>query len=617
MVLINVSSPATKEIMGTIASAVSLLVTTSNQTPIPQADVSIDGNPSVSTTPNGTLVLSPSNDPFTLKISMPNYVTQTVTVQFESSANSYQWDDPGTTLTQTAQPAAKLTMTVRLGRMKPAPSIPFDPNMLELTPKELEAIPKNAAGKHFDQTKTIENPQQTFVWPDGSYYFIPQYPPKFIKSPQTPNLFELGNLQSCNFYSATSEMLTNNTRDPKATGWDSFNYGSLESEIQGLGDFTYVEWASPDSTKRPNGAQYNRYLVGLWRPRASEGTPSDTEDAIVFFTPPTRQPPKGRFLPDQAPYVKNYPYALNQWNVAAPAVLTQAYVDLGARYLWGDKFISHQILAAKKDALFVIPIQPSTHWEDFQNVEGVSRLLSEAFLFEHRQGLQRQTAIGKPPPKPDKFALQSPTPALGVVAVAGYSRGIQNVRDLAMKSSNYRASQRTWPSEIVNPYLADATAFLKAWREIWDFDGVLDESPASWRSKLNTWQRVSSHLVQGKTDRAIRLYHTQASHWTSEIAGAARPFVGTPVSSKVSNAKVREYHGPTGDVVWLANSLIYGNSPAAGEWAVAPHSETDYFPDRPRFWGRPGAKDPSFWAHQDCLKIFVAHAASRSQLRKI
>ena len=89
----------------------------------------------------------------------------------------------------------------------------------------------------------------------------------------------------------------------------------------------------------------------------------------MFYTPNTAA--NRGYLTDFPPYRRNYPYALNQsGNPQKPQQLSQRYVSLGLRYIFNEKFLAYQMLAAARDALLIVPIQPAANWEVFADSDG-------------------------------------------------------------------------------------------------------------------------------------------------------------------------------------------------------------------------------------------------------
>lgn len=542
--------------------AVVLTVTTADKTPIPTATVSLGPQSSLKTNPNGSVTFNLYGSSFTVSV---------------HSAN-----------------------------------IPFRADAFQINDNDLKNIPgKN----HYDQSRVIRNPQATFIDPQEQiYYFVPS---KNLSKDLWPRGGEVTGSWQSNFWSSTSQNLTND-KDTHATGWASFNATATQLDAQSQGNLMCIEWTQPDVAANQR-QQYNRYLVFLWRPRSSLEPGSTPRDVIVFFTPQTRNPPNGPFLPDRPPNTSAYPYALNQVDPNRPSLLEQRYVALCGRYLYAGHFMAHQMLAAKKDALIVFPIQPSGQWEALASSQGVCRLLYESILFEHRHRLQAEHPGSSA--TPPQFAIRQPPPSMGTVVLAAFSYGINNISTVI---SNAGASRRKWEDEARDPYSASTAKFLKSWKEVWDLDGQPEPSNggfASWKSMLFNWQHDRTHVKKGRTDRAVRMYHT--SFTASDVQlNQATYFVGSAMSPPISSKKVKEYHGPSGDVVWLDYLYLSGNSPSPQKWLYRPHTNGDPYPDRPDFWiydpvWEKKNKQEGFAAHQTGMRIWFAHAAARSSLRAL
>jgi len=566
-----------------------LTVSTADGVPIVGAEVTLGNDSPATTDSTGSLQLTPSANTFTINVSMLDYLSQVTTVVVADDG-SMTWDDPGTSVSNSA---GQTMVVIRLGRLVPAPAV-------ATTGKDLDnntlAIPANTK----NPSSYIVPLQNTFTVEQGQYAFL------FAGERR--------------FWAALGPTIV---RDPGKSGWDALSgtSSSITPNMSAL--FTWLEWAPPGGSP----TSLNRYLLGIWRPRSSVVPGIAPRDAIVFFTPNTAD--SRGYLADQAPYRKNYPYALNAAD-GSTTVLAQRYVTLGLRYIFNEKFLAYQLLAAARDMLLIVAIQPAAQWGILQTANGLQRLIKEVILFEHRQRLapdaQPSLDVAPVPNSKGGFSVRTilakhlPPPALGTLVTAGFSAGMAAVKALMVNEAiayTNRArgisSARSWTDESRNPYFADPTEFFAAWREIWDLDGSVNAIGgfSQWVGSLADWQRVSGHYANGKSDRVVRCYHTDYTAWSAASLAAVDPILGNPSpnsSTSAPSSKTGQRDGTNGSAVWFSHGFLTGNGPGSG-W--------DNRTDAPAFWlGQDPPKDIGALAHQAIPTICFGHAAALSQLRK-
>lgn len=564
------------------------MVHTADGVGIPGVGVSVAGSGQTATTDsNGAASVTAPGSTFTVSLTATNYVPQSVTV-VTSSNGVVTWDDPATVVTGSG---SQMTLSVPMGRMASAPTVAV--TITELDGKILP-LPAAAAAqltKSKQRAETYVVPlQHTFTVEDGEYAFL------FAGQR--------------NFSAVTGLRMLG---DPDQPGWPALNDVSPRPTTPNLGgSFTWVEWG-PSSSAPPD---LNRYLVGLWRPRTSYLSGSRPQDAIVFYTPTTTPPD---FPRDSKPFRRNYPYALNgvtKGDGTFELLMAERYVALGFRYLFNELWLAYQQLAAARDALLILPIQPSAQWADNADIAGVQRLLLEAILFEHRE------RAGVLDPKPDsndldiaplgdfkrqRFQQQLPPPRLGTVCLAGFSAGVGAVKTVMQAELSFRpsAKARSWNDELANPYRAAPTTLIASWRETWDIDAPssIYGSAGSWAKFLRTWE------TNGKrTDRIARCYHSEHTGWGPTDPDAMQPATGHPTLSKDATAASAsrhgargvERHGPSGSAVWFSNNYLAGNGPPSGWNKDA---------DAPAYW--------SYKPHSVMPVVCFAHAAANSRLQSL
>jgi hypothetical protein len=579
---------------------VKILVRTADEVPIVGATVTLNGGSNVITDGAGeaTLASTPTADSFMITASITNYVTQNVTVILDNNGVP-SWDDPGTIVSGIW---GHLTLEIRLGRLMPAPTVDYSDDVL------------NIPASIFNSFKSPSNPsyvvpmQHTFTNADGQYSF----------------LFATNR----NFWAATGQNILSRATSP---GWGSFMATATAIDPKIKDHFTWLEWAPPGGSP----SSLNRYLVALWRRRSSTLPGSAPRDVIIFYTPNTSD--SRGYLPDNPPYRGSYPYALNQSeNVRR---LTQQYVTLGLRYLFNEKFLAYQMLASARDALLIVPIQPAAKWEVFRLRDGVQRLLTEAILYDHRQRLvpdADSSVLDTAPPRNVRggisartvFAKHLPPPVQGTVVTAGFSAGMEAVKNLIISTGTSYTS-RSWNDESKNSYFADSTKFIASWREIWDFDGSANVvgSDATWARTLAEWKRADGHEINGVSDRVARCYHTDYTGWDAHRSlNVMNAVIGQPVPSaslsfiQDAGSKTAERHGENGSAVVFNHTYLTGNGPPK-DWhenEVVLLDGSKKPPDAPAFWkGIDPPNDIGSNAHQAVPLICLAHAAANSQLRKV
>ena len=527
---------------------IQLLVLTADQIPIPGATIGF-GNGVKSTDQTGTVMLSNTSAPFTVSVTKEGYLDSTVTVSAIDPDRI--WDDAGTTFRPITGPpssSSSIVMEIRLGRMSFSPTVPLidETSKLFRIPEDIFASfkPNPKYWKRKYQPGTTVMLQNAFVAIDPA---TQESRYSFITSDAVFN--------NVNFWSATdpSMLAQGNNKGP----WKSLNNPKARlTKPQLEGNFMMVEWTAPETPSLPQSTVPNdqkcapkgpdRYLVGLWRPRSIvvPGTSVDgsiiPRDVIVFYHPPTKTGDNPMEYPaDTPPFRCKYPYALNQYEPHEDGNfplqnMGQQYVEILEHYVFNRRFLAHQLLAAKRDALLIVPIQPWGQWGLLSQVEGVSRLIAESILFEHRLHPLKDVKGGPPdsaPSRNDRGGViqkliqkltHAPVPPLGIAVVAGYSAGIAAVKDLLTSAGRYNRPPppRTWESEVKLPYTASPTDFLNAWHETWDLDGSRPALDATYNSttksdESNRYQYLipysgllASWQARKPNDRIVRVYRT-------------------------------------------------------------------------------------------------------------
>lgn len=283
--------------------------------------------------------------------------------------------------------------------------------------------------------------------------------------------------------------------DTLPAGWARFAHDTVKVDFAALGRFYWLEYAAQPSDPK--------YLVAVWSPNLANSAPLQSLDFVVFYSPHT------------GPYTATYPYGLIN-----PEFPFQQYFDLGKKYLLDEFYFAFQLLARRNQAVLVMPICKAGDWGSFASGEAMLRLLREVALFLHRQA--RTSSLGVRPPTAGPEELAGPNlrryaaiplrstdfgavPAVGKIAIAGFSTGIKPVKDLM--------SDKQWSAPLgstlwgvpAGEYADPRRAWTIAWRELWDLDGFHPET-GGWRAYLDLllpWFRADD-------GRVLRSYHSSS-----------------------------------------------------------------------------------------------------------
>jgi hypothetical protein len=419
--------------------------------------------------------------PFQVAASHASYLPEVVNVIPPSGGGSFTWDNPVCSMSPPA------TLEIRLSRMQPAASYPISNVDLE--------------------KRDAFDPRAVFTWIDGGN--------------QTNRYLAIFNGEQAQFVPVAHPLLP----DTPGNGWDRISRGEpTKINPSQFGDLIWVEWGLGNTQDNDP-----RLLVALWVPRFRGPAPTKL-DFVVFFSPNTA--PERGYPADRFPWLDKYPYAAIKGGAVrqgGPPALGQPYPILGQRYLFHEKWLVYQMLAAQRQAVLVFPIQPSNDWGPFQFAEGLARLLAETTHFLHRSG---HTEGGQTDTQPDQAtsrtfrfyrnAIQRSLPALQHVVLAGFSAGVNPIAVLLGAAPQTSISDTRFPLFGTN-----SSAFFDAWMETWNHD-----APAWVRAVL---ERNAPRWMQAPR-RILRCYQTSYTgtpkNWveTSPLA----QFVRDPAHEKTA-----------------------------------------------------------------------------------
>ncbi|GIH93244.1 hypothetical protein ACFFMN_00275 [Planobispora siamensis] len=307
---------------------------------------------------------------------------------------------------------------------------------------------------------------------------------------------------------------------PGTRGWKRLQSDTAHADLAAFGRFYWLEYAPRPS--RP------RYAVAVWSPNLSDETPPPTLDYVVFYSPTTENEEYRGVA---------YPYGL-----VSQAAPFQKYMELAKKYLLDEFFFAYEMVAQHNRAVLVMPIADYGDLGPFSSGEGLLRALREIGLFLHRQC--RTSRLGLRPPRsahPMELAgpnLRSNTaavvsegfgaaPAVGRVAVAGFSTGITAVKTLMCERGWDISTVELWSTArgLCTPVAKrrnvtlDSTlwgvpagggvipsgAWRESWQELWDLDGF-HPSAGGWSPYLDLLQR----WLGENGSRVLRSYHTSS-----------------------------------------------------------------------------------------------------------
>ena len=264
--------------------------------------------------------------------------------------------------------------------------------------------------------------------------------------------------------------------DPAAEGWGRFATREAAVDPAKDGQLYLVEYGEvgEDASLGP------RYAIGVWVPRRLHALGVEKLDFVVWLHPHTNNPLR---MPQvKYPFGRPYPYGILAVKADnGQAIATQRFLDIPVYHLLSQHFLAYQLLAARRAAVLVVPVAPSSHFEPFEAPSTLMRLLKELCLW-----IPRDDDRGQP-------AVHPRRPAVGRVVMSGFSASVPRLTTLMntrVPDSHYAAD--VWGTR------ADASAFDGVWKEQWAIDGVA----AGFDNYLNQ----AASWVRTGPDRRIRIY---------------------------------------------------------------------------------------------------------------
>ena len=370
--------------------------------------------------------------------------------------------------------------------------------------------------------------------------------------------------------------------DPDAVDWGRFAHEKKHLQAKDFGTFTLLEFGfpAPNTTGRP------RFLVGVWYPNQALG---DIADVNVFFSPNTGQPYPG----DSYPFAKAYPYQTTpkaglkgpKYN---PPDLNQQYVDLALGYVCTGYKMVYQMLAAGKNSIIVMPIQPASQWGPLETRTCMWRLVLEVVRFGEALGLiARQGKVGQLNLMREGATVDANSSGVAGVPFAhtdyrlttsAFSAGLRAMLRLmgaAKLTDEKGSSQKADKDYPPSHFAARDDECQAAWKSLWDIDGgfrQLGGFEACMRPML-AWRKQGSN-------RSLRMYHSEDTvDSTSSVSDPVHP--ATSIADLAPDVVVHRKQGRVGfidqsyspdrSILWVlfSNSSLRKKSPpddAIGVW---------------------------------------------------
>ncbi|MED1914206.1 hypothetical protein P4V64_02705 [Bacillus thuringiensis] len=500
---------------------------------------SIEGHRSGKTDTHGQVILGtmPAEE-FMIEVTHPLYLEESVHVVPPKGSGFSVWDNPVCIFSPPA------TVIVLMSRIRTASSFPISNDEM----KRRKSFNPNGAFTWIDHAGN--RTQRYLAMFNEEALFVPVSHPLFPTKP--------------------------------TEGWGRFHHNEpVKINPSRMGDLFWLEWGVGDKSPR--------LLVAVWVPRR-RGVTLSKLDFVIFFTPNTAIPEKFPARKEEYPYMS--------WKIGD--ILVQPYLGLGHRYLFREKWLAYQLLAAKRQAVLVVPIQPYGDWGPFAHAAGLARLLAEITHFLHRTGYTsgNQTSTDEDHALTPRFrisrnAIHQPPPTIQRVVLSGFSAGVGPIATMLPTTIGQKLNDRNFSINGLDSHTlfgADVAPFLNAWKEVWDHDApsyirtLLDKDLPVWLRKDN--------------ERMARCYQTDDTGsygWIEKTP--LREFVKSPVLKPTNGLLAAEHHADN------RCSLVYFGS------GYLKHS-TSTLEISPVFWR---SKDD----HQAVPMVTFMHAASLSGLEKI
>ncbi|WP_344615264.1 carboxypeptidase-like regulatory domain-containing protein [Dactylosporangium salmoneum] len=427
-----------------------------NGRPVAGAQVVVLGGPSGAADAAGrwSAALTPPPAIPQVVVTHPAYVQERVA--FAGDLRTEPWDNA---LVQRAVAGDDVTLTVTLGRLDTCP-------VVELNAEQIKAVMQQPG----------RDPHAALLWRPPKYPNVRAYTGHWN--------------DQLDCYVAEADLLPEKPVAAEARGWAQFHHHLEPVRVDALGRFYWLRYPAPQAD--------GMHTVAVFSPNLGSPDPLSQLDFVLFYSPNTSS------------YSAAYPYGLV--NDASPF---QQYFDLGKKYLLDEFYFVAQLLARKKRVVTVMPIVHGTDWGPLTTGEGALRLLREVAAFLHRQCRTSAAGVRPPGDNPDELCGPNlrtlaravfrpgfgPVPPVGGVAVAGFSTGIDPVKQV-MRAFPVAQGTALWGVPSL-----DGTDALRVWntafRELWDLDGFHPDT-GGWPGYL----KLLRPWFTADGTRILRSYHS-------------------------------------------------------------------------------------------------------------
>lgn len=387
-------------------------------------------------------------------VTHPAYVTEHIAVA--GDLRTEPWNNA---LARRTVAGDDVTFTVTLGRLDTCP-------VAELSAQQVKAV----------MAQKDRDPHAALLWRPAKYPDVRAYTGHWN--------------DQLDCYVAEQDLLPAAPVDAGARGWAQFHHRLVKNQVDALGRFYWLRYPAPQTDQM--------HTVAIFSPNFARPVPLSRLDFVLFYSPNTSS------------YTATYPYGLVDKDNPF-----QQYFDLGKKYLLDEFYFVAQLLARRNRAVTVMPIVSGTDLGPLNSGEGALRLLREVAAFLHRQCRTSSAGIRRPNDNPDELCgpnlrtLNRPVfstdfgavPPVGAVAVAGFSTGIDPVKQV-MRTFPVSLGTTMWgvPS-------TDGTDALRVWntafRELWDLDGFHPDTGGwpAYLKQLRIWFNADA-------GRVVRSYHS-------------------------------------------------------------------------------------------------------------
>lgn len=404
------------------------------------------------------------------------YATLAMNLVRTAGEGTWRWTNPNRRVRTSG---TDVTVHATLGRLRPAPLAYVPEDQLARRARELQATLDEADRKNAAQARRKRPASERIFAPldfDQPNALVTEDRSAYRPQAALQRVIE-------SFHVAAPALLSDT---PEAAGWGRFATTAHRVDPAHAGRLYVLEYGEVGA--EPSGGP--RFAIGVWVPTRLHDPRVTELDFVVWLHPHTNNP---IVMPQvQYPFRQPYPYGLIA--VKGPtgtAVASQRFLDIPIFHLLSQHFLAYQLAAARRDAVIVIPVAPSSHFEVFENPSTLMRLLRELCLW-----------IPRDFPRGADAAVHAPPPAVRRVAVSGFSASVPRLHTLMLpRTPEPHYDSPTWWTTSRDGASDDARDFAHVWKEQWAIDGVAGGFPA--------YTDAAAAWLQQASDRHLRIYKTR------------------------------------------------------------------------------------------------------------